>query len=460
MGTHRRYSRGTASAALLLGLLGDPKRLPPPRRTGASSRSTPTRRRTVSAAVRVASDSSGNFVVVWQSNGSAGSDTSDTSVQGQRYDASGSPIGGEFQVNTYTTGNQADPSVASDSAGNFVVVWAELRERGQRHIRSPCRASATTRAAPRSAGSSRSTPTRRTTSQVPSVASDSAGNFVVVWESNGSAGSDTSGSPCRASATTRAAPRSAGSSRSTPTRRATSHARRSRATPRATSSWCGRAPGARAATPPWSPCRASATTRAALRSAGSSRSTPTRRTARSSRGRERLRGQLRRGVGEQRERGQRHLLRSPCRASATRERLPARRAVPGQHATRRATSRPVGRERLRGQLRRGLGERRERGQRHIRSPCRASPTTRTAPRSAASSRSTPIRRRPSGPRRSRATPRADVRRGMGEQRERGQPITSLISVQGQRYLPEPSFAPSLGAMLAMLLALARRRKRR
>ena len=33
------------------------------------------------------------------------------------------PSGTEFQVNTYTTNNQVFPSVASDSAGNFVVVW-------------------------------------------------------------------------------------------------------------------------------------------------------------------------------------------------------------------------------------------------------------------------------------------------------------------------------------------------
>lgn len=33
------------------------------------------------------------------------------------------PVGSEFQVNTYTTGYQSDPSVAIDAAGNFVVVW-------------------------------------------------------------------------------------------------------------------------------------------------------------------------------------------------------------------------------------------------------------------------------------------------------------------------------------------------
>ncbi len=34
------------------------------------------------------------------------------------------PAGTEFQVNTYTTDAQYAPAVASDSAGNFVVVWA------------------------------------------------------------------------------------------------------------------------------------------------------------------------------------------------------------------------------------------------------------------------------------------------------------------------------------------------
>jgi hypothetical protein len=37
--------------------------------------------------------------------------------------AQGEPLGPEFRVNTYTTRAQSHPSVASDSAGNFVVVW-------------------------------------------------------------------------------------------------------------------------------------------------------------------------------------------------------------------------------------------------------------------------------------------------------------------------------------------------
>src|SRR5215472_16685914 len=71
----------------------------------------------------VASDSSGNFVVVWDSY-SSGTTGYFVSLHGQRYNASGSPVGGEVQVNTYTTGFQERrPSVASDSFGDFVVVW-------------------------------------------------------------------------------------------------------------------------------------------------------------------------------------------------------------------------------------------------------------------------------------------------------------------------------------------------
>jgi hypothetical protein len=68
----------------------------------------------------VAAGGTGNFVVVWRSNGQDGSYYA---AIGRRYDASGAPIGGEFQANTYTTGRQTLPVVASDSTGRFVVSW-------------------------------------------------------------------------------------------------------------------------------------------------------------------------------------------------------------------------------------------------------------------------------------------------------------------------------------------------
>ena len=44
--------------------------------------------------------------------------------------------GGEFQVNTYTTGDQEGPALALDAAGDFVVTWVSGGHDGdrQRHL--------------------------------------------------------------------------------------------------------------------------------------------------------------------------------------------------------------------------------------------------------------------------------------------------------------------------------------
>lgn len=71
----------------------------------------------------------GSFMVVWSSHGSPGDDNGDfsyRSVQGRRFDASGTPVGSQFQINTYTTSEQARPLVASDGVGDFIVVWNSL----------------------------------------------------------------------------------------------------------------------------------------------------------------------------------------------------------------------------------------------------------------------------------------------------------------------------------------------
>ncbi|HKC24315.1 MAG TPA: hypothetical protein VKF32_06215, partial [Thermoanaerobaculia bacterium] len=69
----------------------------------------------------VAFDGTGRFVVVWRSRPS--NITSESNIQGQRFDAGGARLGGEFRVNTYTTGTQRRPRVDADLLGNLVVVW-------------------------------------------------------------------------------------------------------------------------------------------------------------------------------------------------------------------------------------------------------------------------------------------------------------------------------------------------
>jgi hypothetical protein len=78
----------------------------------------------------VGADASGNFVVVWHSTGSTGSDGSGRSIQARRYLADGTPLGAEFQVNDHVTGDQSSPSVAVDPSGSFVVVWGSASSPG------------------------------------------------------------------------------------------------------------------------------------------------------------------------------------------------------------------------------------------------------------------------------------------------------------------------------------------
>jgi hypothetical protein len=68
----------------------------------------------------VGSDMLGNFLVSWESEGQDGSGLG---IFGQAFDNQLAKIGGEFQVNTTTAGDQSAPSVASGQAGNMVAVW-------------------------------------------------------------------------------------------------------------------------------------------------------------------------------------------------------------------------------------------------------------------------------------------------------------------------------------------------
>jgi hypothetical protein len=60
------------------------------------------------------------FVVVWSSRDQDGDGRG---VYGQRFGPTGIPAGGEFQVNTYTTGPQGEATVLAASGGGFVVAW-------------------------------------------------------------------------------------------------------------------------------------------------------------------------------------------------------------------------------------------------------------------------------------------------------------------------------------------------
>jgi hypothetical protein len=68
----------------------------------------------------IAADGTGHFVVVW--DGNPGSATQDN-ILARRYKFDGTPLSGEFIVNTTLTGTQQSPKVAMNNQRRFIIVW-------------------------------------------------------------------------------------------------------------------------------------------------------------------------------------------------------------------------------------------------------------------------------------------------------------------------------------------------
>jgi hypothetical protein len=135
-------------------------------------------------APRVAGLGGGGFVVTWIS---FGQDGSGTGIYGQRYSAAGSTAGSEFKVNTYTAGWQNRPSVAGLGGGGYVVTWSSWEQDGSEDGVYGQRYNAT--GAP--VGGEFKVNTYTTDSQLaPSVAGLGGGGFVVTWSSWGQDGSE------------------------------------------------------------------------------------------------------------------------------------------------------------------------------------------------------------------------------------------------------------------------------
>lgn len=79
----------------------------------------------------VAALTAGGFVVVWKGDSSANGDTAGSSIQARRLDPSGQALGGDFQVNVYTSGDQSRPALAALPSGGFVVAWESYGSSGE-----------------------------------------------------------------------------------------------------------------------------------------------------------------------------------------------------------------------------------------------------------------------------------------------------------------------------------------
>jgi hypothetical protein len=83
---------------------------------------------------RVAMKGSGEFVVVWSSGPTLPDDPAPdgdaSGIFGRLFDASGTPLAPEFQVNSHTPDYQLRPAIAMGSSGEFAVVWQSYHQDG------------------------------------------------------------------------------------------------------------------------------------------------------------------------------------------------------------------------------------------------------------------------------------------------------------------------------------------
>ena len=131
----------------------------------------------------IAFDAAGNFVITWMNE--SGRDGSGAGVYARRYNSSGSPVGSDFRVNTYTSGNQWYPAVAMNPAGDSVIVWGSNGQDGSGYGVYGQRFESGVAVGEEFPVNTLTDGNQRN----PSVAMDEDGNFVVAWDDHVSDGS-------------------------------------------------------------------------------------------------------------------------------------------------------------------------------------------------------------------------------------------------------------------------------
>jgi hypothetical protein len=133
---------------------------------------------------KVALTGTGRFVLVWQSDAQDGSGDG---VFARRFNNTGAPLDpNEFRVNTFTTGNQNDPSIAMTGSGDFVVVWTSIGQDGS--DKGIFARRFTSAGVPIDAQEFPVNTFTTSAQSYPAVATDASGDFVVVWQSDGQDG--------------------------------------------------------------------------------------------------------------------------------------------------------------------------------------------------------------------------------------------------------------------------------
>jgi hypothetical protein len=125
----------------------------------------------------IAADSQGRFVVVWSQYDM---DSMPDDITARLFDSSGNGLADDFQVNVFTTGQQRSAAVGRSGAGDFVIVWGSEGQDGDSIAVAGRRYDSTGNPLATEFVVNSHTPSGQT---FPKVAMGTAGNFVVVWQS-------------------------------------------------------------------------------------------------------------------------------------------------------------------------------------------------------------------------------------------------------------------------------------
>jgi hypothetical protein len=121
----------------------------------------------------VAMDAAGNFVVAWDTMGEG---SPDADIFARRFTAAGQPLGQPFQVNTTTPGVQFAPSISMNAKGDFAIAWQDRNDSAADvYVRK------FTAAGVPLGDDHRANTIIDGEQMMPSVAIDASGKFVVVW---------------------------------------------------------------------------------------------------------------------------------------------------------------------------------------------------------------------------------------------------------------------------------------
>ena len=131
----------------------------------------------------------GGFVVTWTDASLTGGDADGLSVKARIFDASGTPTGGEFLVNTTTKLNQSNPTIASLASGGFVVSWTDASGVGDTKG-TGIKAQIYSAAGVKSGGEFLVNSVTLNSQNYPVAAGLANGSFVVAWQDSSGQGGD------------------------------------------------------------------------------------------------------------------------------------------------------------------------------------------------------------------------------------------------------------------------------